>query len=187
MLARDMVPSPTGQRPSAVQDDEERRPTAILLVFTWDIARAVLVLFVAFAAFGGGTDVSGKTVELSTAVQVLLALSSAALGAALLLVGMALTRHAAWVRRAQITVLAMAIAFALVSFGVIQLHEGLHVDELLGTLLLALVDALALFAMTGSRVAAWYRDPGAVPFYVGALLAFWAAVSTAAVVVAAFG
>ena len=85
--------------------DSERRPTAILLVYTWDIVRAILVFFVALAAFGGATDLSGKTVQLSTPVQILLALSSAALGAVLLLVGMLLTRHAAWVRRAQITVL----------------------------------------------------------------------------------
>jgi hypothetical protein len=165
--------------------DTERRPTAILLVYTWDIVRAILVFFVALAAFGGATDVSGKTVQLSTPVQILLALSSAALGAVLLLVGMLLTRHAAWVRRAQITVLGMAVGIGLATFAVVQARGGFHIEQLLGTSLLALVDLLALFAMTGRRVAAWYHEPGTVPMYIGALVAFWAAVSAAYLVIAA--
>jgi hypothetical protein len=165
--------------------DTERRPTAILLVYTWDMVRAILVFFVAFSTFGGGVDVTGKTVTLSTPVQILLALSSAALGAALLLVGMLLTRHAAWVRRAQITVLGMAVGIGLLTFTVVQARGGFHVEELLGTLLLALVDLLALYAMTGRRVVEWYREAGPVPFYIGALVAFWAAVSAAFLVIAA--
>ena len=167
--------------------DEERRPTAILLVYTWDMVRAILVFFVAFAAFGGATDVSGKTVQLSTPVQILLALSSAALGAVLLVIGILLTRHAAWLRRAQITVLGMAVGIGLATFAVVQARGGFHIEQLLGTALLALVDLLALFAMTGRRVASWYRDPGPVPMYVGALVAFWAAVSAAYLVIEAFG
>ncbi|HXA28586.1 MAG TPA: hypothetical protein VN193_07540 [Candidatus Angelobacter sp.] len=168
--------------------DEERRPTAVLLVYTWDLVRAILVFFVAFAAFGGGTDISGKTVQLNTAVQILLALSSAALGAVLLLIGMLLTRHAAWVRRAQITVLGMMVGIGLLSFAVVEARGGFHVEQLLGTLLLALVDLLALVAMTGRRIAAWYREPPTqVPMYIGALIAFWAAVSAAYVVIALLG
>lgn len=167
--------------------DTERRPTTILLVYTWDMVRAILVFFVAFAAFGGGTDVTGKTVTLSTPVQILLALSSAALGAVLLLIGMMLTRHAAWVRRAQITVLGMAVGIGLLTFAVVQARGGFHVEELFGTLLLALIDLLALFAMTGRRAAAWYQEAGPVPVYIGALVAFWAAVSAAFLVIAALG
>lgn len=173
--------------PASRDSDEERRPTAILLVYTWDMVRAILVFFVAFAAFGGATDVSGKAVQLSTPVQILLALSSAALGAVLLLVGMLLTRHVAWVRRAQITVLAMAVGIGLATFAVVQARGGFHVEQLLGTMLLALVDLLALFAMTGRRATAWYREPGPVPLYIGALVAFWAAVSAAYLVIAAIG
>ena len=165
--------------------DSERRPTAILLVYTWDMVRAILVYFVAFSAFAGGLDVTGKTVHLSTAVQILLALASAALGTTLLLLGILLTRHAAWVRRAQITVLAMAVGIGLLTFAVVQARSGFHVEELLGTLLLALVDLLALVAMTGRRAAAWYREPGPVPMYIGGLVAFWAAVSAAYLVIAA--
>jgi hypothetical protein len=167
--------------------DTERRPTAILLVYTWDMVRAILVFFVALAAFGGATDVSGKTVQLSTPVQILLALSSAALGAVLLLVGILLTRHVAWVRRAQITVLGMAVGIGLATFAVVQWRGGFHIEQLLGTSLLALIDLLALFAMTGRRVSAWYREAGAVPVYIGALVAFWAAVSAAYLVIEAFG
>ena len=179
-----MVPAP---RSDADSDSDERRPTSILLVYTWDMVRAILVFFVAFAAFGGATSVGGKTVTLSTPVQILLALSSAALGAVLLLVGMLLTRHAAWVRRAQITVLAMAVGIGLLTFAAVQARSGFDLPSLVGTLLLALVDLLALFAMTGRRVAAWYRDPGPVPMYIGALVAFWAAVSAAYLVIIAAG
>jgi hypothetical protein len=173
--------------PAPADADEERRPTAILLVYTWDLVRAILVFFVALAAFSGGADVSGKTVQLSTAVQILLALASAALGAVLLVIGMLLTRHRAWVRRAQITVLGMAVGIGLATFAVVQARSGFHVDQLLGTLLLALVDLLALYAMTGRRVVAWYREPGPVPMYVGTLVAFWAAVSAAYLVIAGLG
>jgi hypothetical protein len=145
------------------------------------------VFFVAFAAVGGATDVSGRTVQLSTAVEILLALSSASLGAVLLLVGMLLTRHVAWVRRAQITVLGMTVGIGLATFAVVQARGGFHVEQLAGTLLLALVDLLALYAMTGRRVSAWYRDPGPVPMYIGGLVAFWAAVSAAYLVIAAVG
>jgi hypothetical protein len=175
-----MVPAPTDA-------DEERRPTSLLLVYTWDLVRSILVFFVAFAAFSGGTDISGRTVQLSTPVQILLALSSAALGAVLLLIGMLLTRHAAWVRRAQITVLAMMVGIGLGSFAVVQARSGFHVEQLLGTLLLALIDLAALFAMTARRIAAWYREPGPVPLYIGGLVAFWAAVSAAYIVIAGIG
>ncbi len=173
--------------PTPTDADEERRPTALLLVYTWDLVRAILVFFVAFAAFGGATDVSGKTVQLSTPVQILLALSSAALGAVLLLIGMLLTRHAAWIRRAQMIVLAMMVGIGLASFAVVQARSGFHIEQLLGTVLLALIDLLALYAMAGRRVAAWYRDPGPVPMYIGMLVAFWAAVSAAYIVIAAVG
>jgi hypothetical protein len=175
-----MVPAPS-------DTDEERRPTAVLFVYTWDLLRAILVFFIALAAFGGGTEISGRTVALSTAVQILLALSSAALGAVLLLLGMLLTRHVAWVRRAQITVLAMTVAIALVSLAVVQIRSGFQLTQLLATLLVVLIDLLALVAMTGRRIVAWYRDPGPVPFYIGALIAFWAAVSAAYVVITGIG
>ncbi|HZS14130.1 MAG TPA: hypothetical protein VFC09_05990 [Candidatus Dormibacteraeota bacterium] len=175
-----MVPTPRDA-------GDEQRPTSLLLVYTWDLVRAILVFFIAFAVFGGGTEVGGKTVQLSTAVQIVVALSYAAFGAVLLLLGMVLTRHSAWIRRAQITVLAMAVGLGLVSFAVVQVRDGFDVAALLVTLLLALVDLLALFAMTSRRIVAWYHEPGPVPVYIGGLIAFWAAVSAAYVVIAALG
>src|SRR5579884_1611544 len=136
-----MVPTPRDA-------GDEQRPTALLLVYTWDLVRAILVFFIAFAVFGGGTDVAGKTVELSIGVQIVVALSYAAFGAVLLLLGMLLTRHSAWIRRAQITVLGMAMGIGLVSFAVVEARGGFEVVALLLTLLLALIDLLALFAMT---------------------------------------
>jgi hypothetical protein len=173
--------------PSDTQADDEQRPTTLLLVYTWDLVRAILVFFIAFAVFGGGTDVAGKTVQLSTAVQIVVALSYAAFGAVLLLLGMVLTRHSAWIRRAQITVLAMAVGIGLVSFAVVQARSGFDVVALLLTVLLALIDLAALFAMTSRRIVAWYREPGPVPVYVGGLVAFWAAVSAAYIVIAGIG
>ncbi len=167
--------------------DEEQRPTALLLVYTWDLVRAILVFFIAFAAFGGGVDVAGRTVTLSTAVQIVTALADAAFGAVLLLLGMVLTRHSAWIRRAQITVLAMAVGIGLVSFAVVEARGGFEVTALLFTLLLALIDLVALFAMTSRRIVAWYREPGPVPFYIGGLIAFWAAVSAASIVISGVG
>lgn len=169
------------------ENDDEQRPTALLLVYTWDLVRAILVFFVAFAVFGGGTDVAGKTVELSTPVQIVVALSYAAFGAVLLLLGMVLTKHSAWIRRAQITVLAMAVGIGLVSFAVVQVHGGFQVAALLLTLLLALIDLLALYTMTSRRIVAWFREAGPVPPYVGGLIAFWAAVSAASIVASALG
>lgn len=165
--------------------ETERRPTAILLVYTWDLVRAILVFLVAFSAFAGGLDVTGKTVKLSTAVQILLALASAALGAVLLLLSIVLTRHAAWIRRAQITVLGMAVGIGVATFAVVQARSGFDAQALVGTAMLALIDLLALYAMTGRRVAAWYHEPGPVPIYIGGLVAFWAAVSAAYLVIAA--
>jgi hypothetical protein len=59
---------------------------------------------------------------------------------------------------------------------------------LLGTLLLGLIDLAALFAMTGRRIVAWYREaPAQVPMYIGGLIAFWAAVSAAYIVIELLG
>jgi hypothetical protein len=79
----------------------------------------------------------------------------------------------------------VGIGFA--SFVVVQARGGFHAEELLGTVLLALVDLLALVAMTSRRIAAWYREPGPVPMYIGGLIAFWAAVSAAYIVIALLG
>ena len=175
-----MVPRPTP--PAAA--DEERRPGALLFVYSWDIVRAILALFGAIAVFSGNVVVNGRTVGLSAGAQILTALSYAAFGTAFILIGTLLTRHAAWVRRAQLVILSMAIVVALTSFAIVQLRAGtgLDVGPLLGVLLVSLVDLLAIVVMTSPRVTAWYREPGQVPLYVGGLIAFWGATSAGFVV-----
>ena len=119
--------------------------------------------------------------------QILTALAAAALSAALIVVGTLLTRHQAWVRRAQIVVLVMAVLMAAGAFAVDQLtaHAGLDVGGLLGVATISLIDLDAVFAMTGPRIVAWFGQPGSVPIYVSGLVAFWAATMVAFVTVRA--
>jgi hypothetical protein len=168
--------------PAAARAASQRsRPTTLLLVYTWDILLAIGALIEGvFAPFGGAVEVGGRTLETPVAVQILEAISSAMLAAALVVVGTLLTRHSAWVRRAQMVVLGMAAVIGVASFAVVEaLARSLDVFGLTGTLLLVLVDVLAIFAMTSSRAAAWFDEPGQVPLYVGGLIAFWAASSVA--------
>ena len=166
---------------------EERRPTALLLVYSWDIVRGILALIGALSSFGGAVVVAGRTVDVSVGAQILTALAAAALSAALIVVGTLLTRHQAWVRRAQIVVLVMAVLMAAGSFAVDQLtaHAGLDVGGLLGLATISLIDLVAVFAMTGPRIVAWFGQPGSVPIYVSGLVAFWAATMVAFVTVRA--
>jgi hypothetical protein len=166
---------------SSAGEETARRPTALLLVYTWDMVRGILALFGAITAFGADVIVHGRTVHVSVLAQVLAALASASLAAALFVVGTLLTRRRAWVRRAQIVLLLMDVALAVVSVAVdeITAHAGLDLPPLLGVALFALIDLCAVTAMTGPRIAAWYREPGPVPLHVGGLIAFWAATSVA--------
>ncbi|HEY2704202.1 MAG TPA: hypothetical protein VGL20_10975 [Candidatus Dormibacteraeota bacterium] len=166
---------------SSAGEETARRPTALLLVYTWDMVRGILALFGAITAFGADVIVHGRTVHVSVLSQVLAALASASLAAALFVVGTLLTRRRAWVRRAQIVLLLMDVALAVVSVAVdeITAHAGLDLPPLLGVALFALIDLCAVTAMTGPRIAAWYREPGPVPLHVGGLIAFWAATSVA--------
>lgn len=176
-----MVPSPVRREPLSPDGEDERRPTTLLLVYTWDILLAIGALIEGvFAPFGGAVQVGERTLTTPVAVQILEAISSAALGGALILVGTLLTRHDAWVRRAQIFVLSMAAAIGTASFAVVAaVAHSLDVAGLLGTAALVLVDLVAIYAMTAPRVVQWFRDPGVVPIYVGGLITFWAATSVA--------
>jgi len=167
--------------PSAGGEDSARRPTTLLVVYTWDVVRGILALFGAVTAFGADVSVRGRVVHVSTFAQILAALASASLAAALLIVGTLLTRRRAWVRRAQIVVLLMDVALAVGSVAVDELsaHAGLDLPPLLGVAFFALIDLCAVTAMTAPRLSTWYREPGPVPLYVGALIAFWAATSVA--------
>jgi len=158
-----------------------RRPLALLFVYTWDILSALLVFFIALAAFGGGREQQGRVVSVPLAVQILQALAFVALGAALIIVGTLLTRRQAWVRRAQIGVLAMKIVLESGSTGATWVVDASARTwgTLLGSLLLVLLDLLALLAVTGPRLRAWFTEPGEIPLYLGSLVVFWAAASVA--------
>ena len=53
---------------------------------------------------------------------------------------------------------------------------------LLGTLILALLDVLAIAIMTDRRVVSWYDQPAAIPVYVWATLGLWVAGSSVNIV-----
>jgi hypothetical protein len=173
--------------PRSSAGDAERRPTAILLVYTWDLLRAILALFAAVAAFGD-VSIGNRVVHVSAFTQILTALAAASLAAALFVVGTLLPRHAAWVRRAQVVVMVMDIAMIWVSVLVYEIaaRNGLDTTPLFGAGIFSLIDLAALYAMTGPRVRAWFTEPGPVPLYLGALIAFWAATSVAFVLLRSF-
>lgn len=167
--------------------ETERRPLAILLVYIWDALLATLAFFGALAAFGGQIDIGGRTVDVPTGIQVLTALQGAAYVGALVIVMVFLTRHLAWIRRAQIAVLLIAIAVGGASLGIRQLlHHDVDPVAALSNILFLLVDAVCVVAMTGPRVIAWYSAPGRMPGWVRGTIALWAAGGIAIVVAQAF-
>lgn len=173
--------------PRSTAADEPKRPFALLLVYTWDLILAIFAVFGAVAAFNGDVQVGSRVVHQSTAAQVLTALASASLAAALFVIGTLLPRHAAWVRRAQIVVMLMAIAMIWGSVAVDDISaHAFESTALYGVAIFSLVDLAAVFAMTGPRVRGWYTEPGPVPLYLGALIAFWAATSVAFVLLRSF-
>ncbi len=175
--------------PRSSAEESERRPTALLLVYTWDVLRGIFALLGALAAFADQVSFGARVVPIGTAAQIIAALASASLAAALMVIGTLLIRRQAWVRRAQVVVLLMDTAIAVGSVVVYELsaHAGLDLPPLLGAALFGLLDLTAVLAMSGPRVRTWFTEPGPVPFYVGGLIAFWAATSVAFVLLRAFG
>lgn len=167
---------------------EARRPTAILLVYTWDLVLALGAVFGALAAFGGRLVVGDRSVDIPLPLQVVAALESGAFAAALLTVATLLTRRLAWVRRAQIALLTVHIALIAVSVTTARVIRGPGTDvaALLGNLMVALINATALLALTGQRVREWYAGPGETPVYARGTIAFWAGSSAALIVFQAF-
>jgi hypothetical protein len=174
-------------RSSAGEQESARRPVSLILVYTWDIVRAIFALLGALAAFADQVSVGGRVITQSTGAQIVAAVASASLAASLFVIGTLLIRRSAWVRRAQIVILAMDAAIALGSVGVYELSaHAFDLPPLLITALFSLVDLCAVTAMTSPRVSAWFREPGPVPLYVGGLIAFWAATSVALVLLRSF-
>ena len=168
-------------------DEQERRPGAVLFVYTWDLALAILALFGALAPFAGGVATgTGGTASLPLAAQVIAAVSSASYAATLIIVASLLTRKRAWVRQTQIGTLGTAIALAAISLGVGAIvGNGVDVTGLIVTLIFVLLDALAIVIMTERRVVTWYDQTATVPVYVWATLGLWIAGSVMIIVLAA--
>ncbi|HET9052373.1 MAG TPA: hypothetical protein VFO60_11785 [Candidatus Dormibacteraeota bacterium] len=159
---------------------EPRRPPVLILVYTWDVLRSILAVFGAIGAFSG-RESNGKDLSVPVSVQIFQALADAALAVALFLVGTLLTRRAGWVRRAQVVILVMAIVLNAVTVTVTMVTDASSRDLTTGLVsaLFALVDLVVVVAMTSPRIRGWFDEPGAVPTYMGGLIAFWAAASGA--------
>ena len=167
------------QSPAPTVTEEERRPAAILAIYSWDMLRALLALLGALAAFGGQATVGNRTVNVSLGEQILAAVSSASFAALLIILATLLTRRHRWVRIAQIVTMATAIAIGAVSLllAAVLPGQGLQASALTAVLVLV-VDAAVIVAMTGQRVVAWYSQSEArMPAYISGTIVFWAATS----------
>jgi hypothetical protein len=159
--------------------EEERRPGAILAIYSWDMLRALLALLGALAAFGGQATVGSRTVNVGIGEQILAAVSSASFAGLLIILATLLTRRHRWVRTAQMVTMATAIAVGAVSLllAAVLPGQGLQASALTAALVLV-VDAAVIVAMTAPRVVGWYNLTEArMPSYITATIAFWAASS----------
>ncbi len=175
------------QSPAPTTKQEERRPAAILAIYSWDMVLALLALLGALAAFGGQATVGSRTVSVSLGEQVLAAVASASFAGLLIILATLLTRRRRWVRRAQMATLVTAIALGALSLlaGALVPGQGLQPSALTAVLVLV-VDAAALLALTGERVIAWYdSSEGRTPRYLSGTLVFWAASSVVLVILQA--
>jgi hypothetical protein len=156
------------------EEEQEHRPGAVIFVYTWDLALAILALFGALAPFAGGVQSSTGVKPLPLAAQVIAAVSSASYAATLIIIAALLTRRRAWVRQTQIGTLGLAIALAVISIAVGSIiGNGIEVTALLVTLFFVLLDALAIVIMTERKVVSWYDERAAIPVYVWATLVLW--------------
>jgi hypothetical protein len=168
------------------ETDEEKRPAVILAIYSWDMLLAILALLAALAAFAGQATVGSRTVNVTVGEQVLAAVSAASLAALLIILATLLTRRQRWIRRAQITTFATAITLGAASLVVALLPgQGLQAVSALTSVLLLLLDAIAIVALTGQRVVAWYNAGVAMPRYISATIVFWAASSAVLIVIQA--
>jgi hypothetical protein len=163
-------------------DEQEHRPGAVLFVYTWDLALAILALFGALAPFAGAVQSSTGAKAIPLAAQVIAAVSSASYEATLII----MTRPRAWVRLTQIGTLGTAIILAAISIAVSALvGNGIGLTALLVTLFFVLLDVLAIVVMTERRVVSWYDQRASIPVYVWATLVLWVGGSLMTIVVSA--
>ena len=167
-------------------DEQEHRPGAVLFVYTWDLALAILALFGALAPFAGAVQSSTGAKQIPLVAQVIAAVSSASYAATLIIIAALLTRRRAWVRLTQIGTLGTAIFLAAISIAVGALvGNGIGPTALLVTLFFVLLDALAIVVMTERRVVSWYDQRASIPVYVWATLVLWIGGSVTTIVVSA--
>jgi hypothetical protein len=167
-------------------DEQEHRPGAVLFVYTWDLALAILALFGALAPFAGAVQSSTGARPLPLSFQVIAAVSSASYAATLIIIAALLTRRRAWVRLTQIGTLGTAIALAAISIAVGAIvGNGIEPTALLVTLFFVLLDVLAIVVMTERRVVSWYAEHASVPVYVWATLVLWVGGSATTILVGA--
>jgi hypothetical protein len=167
-------------------DEQEHRPGAVLFVYTWDLALAILALFGALAPFAGAVQSSTGAKAIPLAAQVIAAVSSASYAATLIIIASLLTRPRAWVRLTQIGTLGTAIILAAISIAVSALvGNGIGLTALLVTLFFVLLDVLAIVVMTERRVVSWYDQRASIPVYVWATLVLWVGGSLMTIVVSA--
>jgi hypothetical protein len=167
-------------------DEQEHRPGAVLFVYTWDLALAILALFGALAPFAGAVQSSTGAKPIPLAAQVIAAVSSASYAATLIIIAALLTRRSAWVRLTQIGTLGTAIVLAAISIAVgVLVGNGIGLTALLVTLFFVLLDVLAIVVMTERRVVSWYDQRASIPVYVRATLVLWVTGSVTTIVVSA--
>jgi hypothetical protein len=167
-------------------DEQEHRPGAVLFVYTWDLALAILALFGALAPFAGAVPSSTGAKAIPLAVQVIAAVSSASYAATLIIIASLLTRPRAWVRLTQIGTLGTAIVLAAISIAVSALvGNDIGLTALLVTLFFVLLDVLAIVVMTERRVVSWYDQRASIPVYVWATLVLWVGGSLMTIIVSA--
>lgn len=163
--------------------DEQRRPAAVLLVYTWDMVSAIIAIFEALAPFAGGVAVGPRLVAVPLALQVLGALSSAAYAAVLIIVASLLTRRLRWIPRVQILTLGIAVVLTVVSLVIGWFGGGVDATAILTATLVMLIDIFAMVVMTERRVNAWYSEQARAPRYVSLTMGFWIASSLALIAV----
>ncbi len=175
------------QSPAPTAAEEERRPAAILAIYSWDMLRALLALLGALAAFGGQATVGSRTVNVTIGEQILAAVSSASFAGLLIILATLLTRRHRWIRIAQIVTLGTAIAIGAVSLLLAAVLPGQGVAaSALTAVLVLVVDAAAIVAMTGQKVVAWYNlRESRIPAYITGTIAFWAASSAVLIILQA--
>jgi hypothetical protein len=160
-------------------DEAAARPSSLLVVQLWDALLVCLAFLEVLGVFG--TSLPGI-------VQVLYALQGATFMASIVIVMMALTRRLAWVRLAQIAVLAISAGFsvAVLATQVARHTDGTDLSSLPGTALLVLVSALVIVLLTAPKLRAWYMLPGAMPSWMRGTIALWVAGCVATVAAQAF-